>query len=256
MKSILKHNKKAHDIIYKFYNLKHDEIYNDYEQKRINRLLQRITKNVNTKKVNVLDYGAGTGNLSLKFLRLGCYVTALDLSRNELDFLKKLAGDNKKLQTKVFDGGKIPFPDNSFDVVASYSVLHHVPDYLGTIKEMIRVTKKGGLIVIEHEASENKWSNDPLLNEYKRLTKKSLISHIAQLYKTKELFLFDFWRSLFITLFVNKRHRREGDIHVWPDDHIDWSRIKELLNNYGKITKDENYLMYVPRGGVRSLRQI
>lgn len=249
MKSIINHNQRAHDIIYKFYNLKHDEIFNDYEQKRIRLLLRKIIKKTSNNKINVLDYGAGTGNLSLKFLELGCYVTALDISKNELNFLKKLSGNNRKLKTKIFKGGKIPFPNNSFDIVASYSVLHHIPNYLEAIREMVRVVKKDGLVVLEHEANENKWDNDLILTEYKSLTKKTLLSHLGKLYKTRELFLLDFWKSLFITLFIDKRHKREGDIHVWPDDHIDWVKIKKIMNNSGKIIRNKDYLMYAPRGG-------
>jgi hypothetical protein len=65
------------------------------------------------------------------------------------------------------------------------------------------------------------------------------------LIKTKELFTFDFVRAAFIKIFINKRYIREGDIHVWKDDHINWDKIKKIiyLNNC-KIIKEEDYLMY------------
>jgi hypothetical protein len=53
-------------------------------------------------------------------------------------------------------------------------------------------------------------------------------------------------------LFVNPRYEREGDIHVWPDDHIEWPRIYELFEQQGVvIEKEVDYLCYQPRGGER-----
>jgi len=45
------------------------------------------------------------------------------------------------------------------------------------------------------------------------------------------------------------RHQPEGDIHVWPDDHIEWPLIREVLAHEGcRIVKEEDYLLY--RAGV------
>ena len=42
----------------------------------------------------------------------------------------------------------------------------------------------------------------------------------------------------------NPRYSNEGDIHVWPDDHIEWSRIKTLLAGLGfEIVAEEDYLL-------------
>ena len=47
--------------------------------------------------------------------------------------------------------------DESVDIVALYSVLHHIPDYLGILKGFTRVLKRGGIIYIDHESSERYW---------------------------------------------------------------------------------------------------
>jgi SAM-dependent methyltransferase len=41
----------------------------------------------------------------------------------------------------------MPFPDNSFDIVFSHGVLHHIPDILAAQKEIARVLKPGGQLI-------------------------------------------------------------------------------------------------------------
>ena len=45
-----------------------------------------------------------------------------------------------------------------------------------------------------------------------------------------------------------KKYQREGDIHVWKDDHIDWGKIKKIiLEQNCKIIEDNDYLLYKPK---------
>jgi ubiquinone/menaquinone biosynthesis C-methylase UbiE len=50
------------------------------------------------------------------------------------------------VETQRADAGALPFEDNSFDVVVSYSGLHCVPDPAAAVKEMARVVKPGGTV--------------------------------------------------------------------------------------------------------------
>ena len=48
-------------------------------------------------------------------------------------------------------------------------------------------------------------------------------------------------------LFVDRRYEREGDLHVWNDDHIEWDKIFSLANNLNcKIEKDIDYIFISP----------
>jgi len=241
----IKHNIDSHDKIAAVYDLKHSEIYNSVEQERLFRLLESLTTQFENPKV--LDYGAGTGNLSIKFLELGCQVTACDISQKSLDLLAK-KNTSKKLETQVVDGKQVPIPDSSFDIIATYSVLHHVPDYLAAVGEMIRLCKKGGLILIDHEANENRWKPDQNLKEWNKLSQMTRLEHIQKLIKTGELFTYEFAKTVYMKIFVDKRYEREGDIHVWEDDHIEWDKIKSFcLKNNCEILKEHDYLMYIPK---------
>ena len=53
--------------------------------------------------------------------------------------------DHGKLNLFSYDGGGIPFDDNTFDVVVSNAVLEHVEDLSVTVREMARVTKESGI---------------------------------------------------------------------------------------------------------------
>jgi hypothetical protein len=50
--------------------------------------------------------------------------------------------------------------------------------------------------------------------------------------------------------FVDRRYEREGDLHVWADDHVEWSRIVAVLERSGvDVVRTCDYLLYQPRGG-------
>ncbi len=253
-KKNIEQNIKIHNSIYRVYNLKHPEIYNDFEQERIEKIIGKIKQQTYLKNLRVLDVGAGTGNLSLKFLKEGCKVVATDVSKNSLDLLMKLSNHNNNLELSLIEDKNLRFENNSFDIVATYSVLHHIPDYLFAIEEMVRVTKVGGFIYIDHEANEEKWRSGEKLKEYYKLAKQTKTEHLIKLFKTRELFTLGFIKTILIRLF-NSRYRREGDIHVWLDDHIEWDKIKKHLNVNCKIIEENDYLLYRPKVSLKLYNQ-
>lgn len=242
-------NRKQHDRNAYIYNAKHTEIYNPVEQKRLENTISEVIDLTKTNSPMVLDYGAGTGNLSRIFAEQGAQVVACDLSQISLDILKKQY-PALKIDTALFDGKTLPFNDNRFDVVATYSVLHHIPDYISAIKEMIRATKPGGLIYIDHEANENRWHPDATLAEYNQKTKQTKAERIKFILRTGELFTWDFIKTVFIKLFINKKYQREGDIHVFPEDHIEWDKIFHAVSPTVEIIKNVDYLMYQPKAKI------
>jgi ubiquinone/menaquinone biosynthesis C-methylase UbiE len=243
-------NEQKHDLIADVYDTKHTEIYNFREQERLRKIISELIELTSKKnEISVLDFGAGTGNLSLKFLNFQCRVTACDVSEKSLNVLKKKSKNHKNLITQKINGDKLPFPDNSFDIISTYSVLHHIPDYLSAVKEMIRVCKPGGLVYIDHEANKNHWNPSQELSEWYKISNQTHFEHLLQLLKTRELFSFSFLKTIFYKLFVNRRYEREGDIHIWADDHILWDKIKEVFSeNNCETVKEENYLLFKLKG--------
>ena len=119
-------NIKTHNKMAKKYERIHGEIYNDHEQSRLrNELSQAVSaiKTVSQTKV-ALDFGCGAGNLTRHLSNLGCEVLASDISQGFLDLVSSRAYQTK-VKTILLNGLDIAnIPDESIDMVATYSVLH------------------------------------------------------------------------------------------------------------------------------------
>jgi 2-polyprenyl-3-methyl-5-hydroxy-6-metoxy-1,4-benzoquinol methylase len=95
---------------------------------------------------SVLDVGAGNGTVTWHLAQRARSVVGLDLSQNLLD----RRPDGLDMVKAAAD--RLPFPDQSFDVVVESNFLHHVADPVAILREMRRVCRKR-LLLIE----PNRW---------------------------------------------------------------------------------------------------
>ncbi len=114
----------------------------------------------------VLEIGGGMGTDLAQFATHGAFVTYFDLSNHHM----KLARENFRLRglQACFiqgDAESLPFEVNSYDLVYSNGVLHHIPNTSGVIKEIHRVLKPGGKAIIMVYAQNSKHYWDNLLKE-------------------------------------------------------------------------------------------
>ncbi len=86
----------------------------------------------------VLDIGGGWGFYAEPIENRGHDLTVLDVVKPGF----------QRAPVVIYDGGKMPFEDKSFDASILVTMLHHTPDPASILKEAIRVTKKR-IIVIE-----------------------------------------------------------------------------------------------------------
>ncbi|GGH60940.1 demethylmenaquinone methyltransferase [Rothia aerolata] len=93
----------------------------------------------------ILDIAAGTGTSSEPFADLGADVVAADLSEGMLEVGRKRRPDITFVQADVTD---LRFEDEEFDAVTMSYGLRNVADYPRALRELYRVTKPGGRIVI------------------------------------------------------------------------------------------------------------
>ena len=102
---------------------------------------------------HVLDVGTGTGLVALRAGALAGNgrVIGIDHSSGMLQQASakaRQAGLDDVVGFQRMDAERLEFPDQSFDVVLSLYALFHIPDPLGALKEMHRVLRPGGRVVI------------------------------------------------------------------------------------------------------------
>lgn len=96
-----------------------------------------------------LDVAAGSGALSIPAARLGARVLATDISSAMLECLAKRAGkEGLAIETRVMDGHALDLDDDSVDLAGSQFGVMLFPDASKGIREMARVVKPGGRVLL------------------------------------------------------------------------------------------------------------
>jgi SAM-dependent methyltransferase len=105
---------------------------------------------------DALEVGAGTGYFGLNLLQLGTIerATACDISPGMLATLASTAERlGLEVETVACDAERLPFADESFDLVFGHAVLHHIPDLARAMREFHRVLRPGGSVAFCGEPS-------------------------------------------------------------------------------------------------------
>ena len=104
----------------------------------------------------VLEVGVGTGK-NLPFYPADCGVTGIDFSLGMLEKARARAENlHLEITLQEMDAQQMTFPDATFDTVVATCVFCSVPDPVKGLKEIKRVCKPGGqVILLEHVRSEN-----------------------------------------------------------------------------------------------------
>lgn len=134
------------------------------DAKMVNSELRKLGKKQD-KPLKVLDIGTGSGifasllrkeNKRIKLEGIDAYVNTSQTDPNFHDTVKqqkmlwKSLSSTYKINFSHYDGLKLPFKNESFDVITAYAVIEHVypPDLDKVMKEMRRVLRRGGLLFI------------------------------------------------------------------------------------------------------------
>jgi ubiquinone/menaquinone biosynthesis C-methylase UbiE len=121
-------------------------------------LVQRIGI---TAGLKVLDLGCGDGTTALPAAKLGAEVLGVDVARNLVEAGKRRAAEHGLANCTFREGDATnlqPIPDQAFDIVVSIFGAMFAPKPFDVAKEMVRVTREGGRIVMGN------WiPNDPTL---------------------------------------------------------------------------------------------
>ena len=107
---------------------------------------------------DVLEAGCGIGTDGWKFAAAGAHYTGVDFSRSATELAQRRF-DLDGLPGRFVTGSitELPFPSNTFDLVFSHGVIHHIADTERAAREFHRVLKPGGtaLVMVYHRRSFN-----------------------------------------------------------------------------------------------------
>jgi SAM-dependent methyltransferase len=105
---------------------------------------------------DALEIGSGTGYFSLNLIQLGLIerLVATDISAGMLGALTATAHRlGLDVETATTDAERLPFADESFDLLFGHAVLHHLPDLERALAEFHRVLRPGGTLAFCGEPS-------------------------------------------------------------------------------------------------------
>lgn len=132
-----------------------DAVMNPYDlQRRIEVVFDELAPPGALEGRRVLDAGCGTGHFSAAARDRGAQVVSLDLGFELLKVTRHRAG-GRQVQG---DALRLPFADASFPVVISSEMVEHTPDPARAVRELVRVTEPGGLLVVTTPNWTWKWS--------------------------------------------------------------------------------------------------
>jgi SAM-dependent methyltransferase len=104
--------------------------------------------------MRILDAGCGTAFQAIRLAKMGFQVDAVDYSAFAVEEANRaIAESGLTDRVKVWQGDVtgLDMPDNSYDAVFCLAVLMHVPDIDAAIKELARIVKPGGVLLISEE---------------------------------------------------------------------------------------------------------
>ena len=106
----------------------------------------------------VADVGAGTGFMAAGLAPLVRRVHVIDGAEAMLDVARKNLAAFANLEFHQADGRSLPLPDGSLDAAFANMYLHHCPDPLPAIREMVRTLRPGGrLVLTDMDSHDHEW---------------------------------------------------------------------------------------------------
>ena len=169
-----------------------------YFRARNKIIMSHIRSLVSTgQPVSILNVGAGTGYTSELLQEFGT-VTSIEYDETCCQFVR----DNTNLKIENGSILELNYPANEFDLVCAFDVVEHIEDDLLGIKELKRVCKKEGIVVVTVPAHLFLWSRHDEINHHFRRYKKV---QLLDLFRDEGEFIYhsyyNTWLFPFIALF-------------------------------------------------------
>jgi len=198
------------------YDLRHSSPATNYLRKKELGLVRRFSRG------RILDIGCGTGY----HMRLAKNATGIDISEGMLKIARERGFDAKRA-----DAEKLPFKNESFDTIFCFFSVLNMCNYRNAVKEMARVLKPGGLVLLSLSSMHDKGKFG--------IMKKKI--RLKKLFTKKELFdIFEsngFKPEHFDSVFILQKPRW-GDFSPFT--------LKEKIRlRFERLCKKENGRIYL-----------
>ena len=151
-----------------------NEHFIDVASRRI--AVQQVLSSIKAKDAIVLEIGSSSGFM-LKDLRAALPHATIIGSDIVCGSLERLATEMPNVPLMQFDVTACPLPDSCVDVVVALNVLEHIKDDQLALRQILRILKPGGALVLEVPAGPELYDNyDRLLCHYRRYSMKHVSS--------------------------------------------------------------------------------
>lgn len=185
----------------------------------------------------ILDIGTGTGYLAFPLAEMypEAKVFGIDITETIIEKNKETAKERgaSNLSFLAFDGLEYPFEAESFDLIVSRYAFHHFPDAEDSVRQMHRILKKGGRLLI----------SDPMRHP---LDEKGIIDDFMQVKKDGHI---QFYSAKGLEeLFAGNGLKKEAQVITqmkfpFPpkEEYLElYDRVSELERNYYRIVREES----------------
>ena len=132
----------------------YDFVENTFNGK-VNRDIAQYVANLMTEDDNVLECACGTGMFSLPIARRCKRLTATDFADKMLRQARKKCKDLPNVLFELADITSLNYDDESFDKVVAANVIHLLDNPAAAMSELMRVCKKGGVVIIPTYINES-----------------------------------------------------------------------------------------------------
>lgn len=149
-------NTRYHDVAADHYDAKWGIDFGEIGARQVSAKVEKALGRRPGRYERSLEIGAGTGYFTLNLMRAGTIEegTCTDISRGMLSTLASNAARLRlSVRTEQADAERLPFADESFDLVLGHAVLHHIPDLASAFSEFMRVLTPGGTVLFAGEPS-------------------------------------------------------------------------------------------------------
>ena len=142
-------------ILNKFEFLLMNNPIRNFIQKHIEiKRLRKLSSLPSNKKILEIGCGTGNGSKLIKKYFQANKIYGIDLDKRMVAIAKK-GNNDKSITFAVQDAASLKYKNNSFDAVFDSGVIHHIPNWKDCLKELKRVLKPNGQLIIEDLSIES-----------------------------------------------------------------------------------------------------